>query len=220
MSTLKVQRDVNQMNHEATCRTLVELVGQEVTNVKRFKGDLREAEAMMKAVTHSHVAYIQSVQGDSVTSDKSSQWMQAIKDRQNTAKNQAEDKLETLGALDQVDGPPSKAVVKTQLKRSERTLRGTNSVLVTNMDRLASQQMTQAQYQVREEYRAIMTTKEFLTPMLSEVSLSCTKLVENMPQPEQATGPGGAGGPAEDQEGPAAGAACAPPERKPLRLGP
>ena len=72
--------------------------------------------------------------------------MRAIKERHNGAKNQAEDKLEALGALDQVDGPPSRAMVKTQLKRSERTLRGTISVMVTDFNRLLSLQMTQVQY--------------------------------------------------------------------------
>ena len=77
-----------------------------------------------------------------------------------------------MGALDQVEGPLSKAVVKTQLKRSERTLRGTISVAVTNMDMLVTQQMTQAQYhkagplveelltQVREENRGIVSKFE------------------------------------------------------------
>ena len=74
------------------------------------------------------------------------QWMQAIKDRHNTTKHQAKDKLEELGALDQVEGPLSQAVVETQLKRSERTLQGTISEAVTDMNRMVTQQITQAQY--------------------------------------------------------------------------
>ena len=63
----------------------------------------------------------------------------------------------------------AKAVVKTQLKRSKRMLRGTILVTVTDMNRLVTQQMTQAQYhnagplaeellsQVWEEYRGIFS---------------------------------------------------------------
>ena len=94
--------------------------------------------------------------------------MRAIEDRHNAAKHQAEDKLEELSAVDQVDGPPSQTVAKSQLKRSERTLRGTISETVTDMNRLVIQQLTQAQYheasplvkkllnQVREKYSGIV----------------------------------------------------------------
>ena len=71
-----------------------------------------------------------------------------------------------------------------------------------------------------EDTALLASTKEFLTQMLPEVSLIRTKLVQNMPQPEQAGGQGGAVGPAEAQVGPAAGAVREPPERKALRLGP
>ena len=60
-------------------------------------------------------------------------------------------------------------MVKSQLKRSKRTLRGTISGAVTIINRLVTQQMTQAQYheagplvkelltQVQEEYRGIVS---------------------------------------------------------------
>ena len=83
MSALKVQRDVNAIHHEYTCRRLVELVSQEVVDVRGVKKVLREAIAMMKVMTKLHVQF---VQGGSLTSDDSSQWMQAIKDRHNVAK--------------------------------------------------------------------------------------------------------------------------------------
>ena len=138
----------------------------------------------------------------------------------------------------------AKAVVKTQLKRSERTLRGTISRAVTDMNRLVTQQMSKAQYreagplveevltQVLEEYRGIVskleaailseeqaseedavpltTTDEFFSRVLPEVSSIQTKMVENMPHPEQAAGSG-----AVCQE---AEAVQAPSERKALRL--
>ena len=123
MYTLKIQRDVNDMYHEVTCSRQVELASQEVVNVRRVKRVLRDANVILKAVTKSQVQFVQD---GSLTSEESSQWMKAIKDRDNTAKHRAQDKLEEMGALDQVAGPPSKAVVKTQLKRSKRTLRATS----------------------------------------------------------------------------------------------
>ena len=51
MSTLKLQRDVNAMPHGATCKRLVEVVSQGVVIVRRVKEVLRQADAMMKAVT-------------------------------------------------------------------------------------------------------------------------------------------------------------------------
>ena len=54
---------------------------------------------MMKAVTQSHVAH-QFVRGGSLTSEESTQWIQAIENRHNAAKHLAEDKLEQMGALD------------------------------------------------------------------------------------------------------------------------
>ena len=192
---------------------LVKSVSQEVVNVRRVKEGLRGADAMMNAVTKSHAAHIQSVRGCSQTSEESMQWIQAIKDWHNAAKYQVEEKLEGMGALDQVEGPPSKAVARTQLKRSERTLRGTNSGAITYTNRLVSQQMTQAQYheaapmvknlltRIRKEYYSIVSRLE--VPILSweqdnrrvpgvgllEASLIRVKLVQNMPQLEQATGP-------------------------------
>ena len=73
--------------------------------------------------------------------------MQAIKDRHNAAKHQAQDKLEEMGALDQAEVPMSKAMMKTQLKMCERTLRDTISEVVIDMKRLVTQWMTQGQYQ-------------------------------------------------------------------------
>ena len=58
MSTLKVQREVNAIHHEVTCQRLVELVSQEVIDVRRIKGVLREANAMMKVVTKSHIQFV------------------------------------------------------------------------------------------------------------------------------------------------------------------
>ena len=63
------------MHHKTICRKLVEAVSQEVVNFRRVKGDLREADAMMKAVTQSHAVHIQSVRGGSLTSEESTQWM-------------------------------------------------------------------------------------------------------------------------------------------------
>ena len=74
--------------------------------------------------------------------------------------------------MNQVEGPSSKAVVRTQLTRSERTLRGTISGTITNTNRLVSQQITQAQYhkiaplvkkllsQIREECCGIVSKLE------------------------------------------------------------
>ena len=102
--------------------------------------------------------------------------MRAIVDGHNPAKHLAEDKLEEMA------GPPSKAVVKTQLKKSERTLRGTISGAIFNMNRMSTQQMTQAQYheagplvkelwkQVQEEYRVIVYKLESM--ILSEKQAS------------------------------------------------
>ena len=98
MSSPKLQRDVNAIHHKATCRRLVELVSQEVFNFGRVKEDLQEADPMMKAVTQSHIAHIQSVQSDSLTSDDTTQWIQAIEDQHNATKYQAEEKLEDMGA--------------------------------------------------------------------------------------------------------------------------
>ena len=56
-----------------------------------------------------------------------------------------------MAALDQVEGSPSKAVVKTQLKRSERMVRGTISRAVMDMNKLVTQKMTQAQHHLVEE---------------------------------------------------------------------
>ena len=95
---------------------------------------------MMKAVTQSHVA-LQSVRGGLLISGESTQWIRAIEDKHSAAKHQAEDKLEEMGALVLVESPPSKAMAKTQLKRSERTLQDNTSKEVTNMNRLVIQQM-------------------------------------------------------------------------------
>ena len=57
------------MHHVATCRRLVDAVSQEVVNVRKVKGNLQEAIAMMKSVTQSHVAH-QSVHGRSLTSEE------------------------------------------------------------------------------------------------------------------------------------------------------
>ena len=100
---------------------------------------------MMRAVTQSHVT-LHSVHGGSLTSEKSKQWMRTIEDMHNAAKQQAEDKLEEMGELVQVEGPPSKTVVKNQLKRSKRALRGTISEGVANINRLVTQQMNRDQY--------------------------------------------------------------------------
>ena len=70
MSTLKVQRYVNAMHHEATCRKLVEVVSSEAVNVRRIKGIMQEANVIMKVVTQSHVTYIQSVRGYSLSSEE------------------------------------------------------------------------------------------------------------------------------------------------------
>ena len=78
-------------------------------------------------MTQSHFTHIQPVRGDSLSSEESLQWMRTVEDRHNVAKHQAEDKLEELGALDQEEGPPSRAAVRTQFKRSEKTLQGTIS---------------------------------------------------------------------------------------------
>ena len=86
MLNLKAQRDVNAMQHKAICRRLVEAVRQETVNLRRVKGDLREADVMMKAVTQSHVAHIQSVRGGSMSSVENSQWMRTIEDRHTAAK--------------------------------------------------------------------------------------------------------------------------------------
>ena len=64
-----------------------ESVSREVFNVRRVKRDLREADAMMKAVTQSHVAHIQSVRGGSLSSEEISQWIRAIEDRHTAAKH-------------------------------------------------------------------------------------------------------------------------------------
>ena len=110
------------------------------------------------------------------------QLIQGTEDRHNAAKYQAEDKPVTIGALDRVEGPPSKAVARTHLKRSERLLRGTISGAIANTSRLASQPMTQAQYheattlvkklptQIREEYRDIISKLDFA--ILSEEQAS------------------------------------------------
>ena len=130
-----------------------------------------------------------------------------------------------------MEGAPIKAVVKTQLKKIERKLRGTLSGAVSNMNRSVTQQMTPAQYheasllvdelliQVREEYHDIVTklealilseeqaseedttllrtTEKFLIRLLPEVNAIRTNMVENIPQPERARGPGAEGGPAQ-----------------------
>ena len=56
MSTQKVQKDTNAIHHKAPCRMLVEAVSQITVNIRRVKGYLREEDAMMKAMTQSHVA--------------------------------------------------------------------------------------------------------------------------------------------------------------------
>ena len=96
------------MHQEATCKRLVEAVNQEVVNVRRVKGDMKESAAMMKVVTQSHVAHIQSVQGGSLSPEESSQWIRAVEDRPNVANHQAKDKLEDMGALDEKQGPSSR----------------------------------------------------------------------------------------------------------------
>ena len=82
-------------------------MSQVTVNVRRVKGDLREVDAMMKAVTQSHVA-LQFVRGGSLTSEESTQWIRTIEDRHNVAKHQAKNKLEEMNALVLVEGPPSK----------------------------------------------------------------------------------------------------------------
>ena len=67
--------------------------------------------------------------------------------------------------------PPSKAKVKTHIKKSERTLRGTISGAVTNMNRLVTQQMTQAQY-----HQADPLVKELLTQVWEEYHGIVSKL--------------------------------------------
>ena len=143
MYTLKVQSDVNAIHHKVTCWRLVESASQEVVNVRRVKRDLREAGATMKAATKSHTQFVQD---SSLNSDESSQWMQAIENRHDAAKHRAEDKLGEMGALDQVEGSPNKALVKTQLKKSVRTLRGNIARAVTDINRLVVQQLSRAQY--------------------------------------------------------------------------
>ena len=144
VSSLLLPTRVSTIHHEAACKRLVESVSQEVINVKRVKDDLREADAMMEAVTRSHVAYVQSGRSDSLTLEESMQWIQGTEDWHNAAKYQAQDKLEEMGALDQVEDLPSKVVTRTQLKRSKRRLQGTISGAITNTRRLVSQPMTQA----------------------------------------------------------------------------
>ena len=118
--------------------------------------------------------------------------------------------------MDQVEGPPSKAVAKTQLKKNERTLRSTISGAIANTRRLVSQPMTQTQLhkaaplvkklqtQIREEYCDIVF--KLKVAILSEEQASeedtiLLKMVENMPQPEKVMGPGTAGSPVVTQEG-------------------
>ena len=81
-----------------------------------------------------------------------------------------------------MEAPPSKAMVKTQLKRNERALRGTISEGITDINRLGTQQMTQAQHheagpifeellmQVRVEYCGIVSKLE--VTILSEEQAS------------------------------------------------
>ena len=87
-----------------------------------------------------------------------------------------------MGALDQGEDPPSKTMVMTQLKKSERTLRGIISGAVANVSRLVTKDMTKAQYhktshlvkkllvQVREEYQDIFIKLDFA--ILSEEQTS------------------------------------------------
>ena len=72
-------------------------MSQEVIYGRRVKEDLREIDAMMKSVTQSHAANIQSVQSGSLALENA-QWIRAIEDQHNTVKTQAKDKLEEMGA--------------------------------------------------------------------------------------------------------------------------
>ena len=76
-------------------------VSQEVVNLKRVKVVLQKADAMIKAVTQSHVAY-QLVHNGLLTSEESRRWIQTIEDSHNAAKYLVEDQLEEMGTLDQV----------------------------------------------------------------------------------------------------------------------
>ena len=116
--SLKAQCEVNQVNHEAAGRKLVDTVNTGPLNVRRIKGDTKSAEVTMYAVTRSHVDYVQSVRG-SVTSVENSNWMKVIKIMNNDAKNKAE----------------------------ERLLKGAIMALVTNLKTLVDAQMTLAQYE-------------------------------------------------------------------------
>ena len=78
------------------------MVSQRVVNVKRVEECLREADAMMKALTKSHVAY-QFVRDGSSSSEENMRWLCAIQDRHDAAKHLAKDKLEKMGALNQVE---------------------------------------------------------------------------------------------------------------------
>ena len=91
---MKFQRDVNAMHHKVTCRRVVESVSQKDINVRKVRGVLREANAMMKVVTKSNTQFVQS---DLMSSEGSSHWMQATNDRHNAAKHRAEDKVEEMG---------------------------------------------------------------------------------------------------------------------------
>ena len=119
--------------------------------------------------------------------DLKSKCMQAIEDRHNAAKQQAESRLEEMGAGEHAEGPPSKAMMKVQLKRSEPTLRDTISEAQNHKPSpLVKELLTQ----LREKYREVIfklevtilseeqaleediiflrTTEKFLTRMLSK----------------------------------------------------
>ena len=169
----------------------MDLVNQEVTYVRRVKEDLRVVDTMMKAVTQSHAAHIHSVWRRPLASENT-QWIRAIEDRHNAVKYQAKDKMEEMGALGQEEGPPSKAVAKTQLKKSERMLRDMISGAVTNTNRLVSHQMTQAQYhkagslvktlltQVREDYRSTVSKLKAMILSEDQASKEDTTLLKQL----------------------------------------
>ena len=200
-------------------------VSQEVVNVKRVKEVLQKADAMMKAVTQSHVDQ-QLGHNYSPTSEESKRWIQTVEDMHNAAKYLAKDKLEEMGALDQVEDSPSKAMVKTQIKKSKRTLQGIILRAVTNMNRLVTKVMTQAQYfetgplvkklltPVRVEYCDIVSQLEFA--ILSEEGATLLGLTQS----EQVTEPGAEGSPAETQTGQGDNAARGPSVRNTWRLDP
>ena len=130
----------------------------------------------MKAVTRSHDDH-QLAHNGLPTSEENRQWIETVKDRHNAAKY-----LQEIGELNQVEDPPNAAMVKTQLKKSKRTLRDIILGEVTNVSRLVTKEMARAQHhetgplvkrllaQVWKEYQGIVVKLESV--ILSEEQAS------------------------------------------------